>query len=350
MKKSRRSDFDSESDDESSIISSNLEALPKESLHQIRTLAGPQATLRSSLVSNSMREIMQTDSPALLCIFVFKLLSRLCPKTRNWEGGPNRAAYWWIGQRGIMQGSSNKPPLEVSKRPGGPIVDALCKQRGYQRRCLACMRGLADYVQQRWRRHLAQHAYTSTTDTMIVFERPEDARSDRWDPPFVGTDCWRTGCCVAVVLPANGEAAYVTLAHASSVYKDRKRCVLLSPTPYADLRKRTAPEYVNFFLNRGETNASIRYISLWNEDGSETIPPLEGFRLFGTQFARVSSAHAIPDCGGGIDEIPVRQFGLAELQLNVDLHAISVPYRPRSSKDIFDQLRPSGSLADAAGS
>ena len=90
-------------------------------------------------------------------------------------------------------------------------------------------------------------------------------------------------------------------------------------------------------------------MSLWQDDSAETIPPLDGFRLFGTQFARVSSANAIPDAGG-IDEIPVRQFGLAELQLNVDLHAISVPYRPRSSKDIFDQLRPSGSLADAAGS
>ena len=91
-------------------------------------------------------------------------------------------------------------------------------------------------------------------------------------------------------------------------------------------------------------------MSLWQDDSAETIPPLDGFRLFGTGFSRVSSADAIPDCGGGMDEVPVRQFGLAGLQLNVDLHAISVPYRPRSSKDIFDQLRPSGSLADAAGS
>ena len=132
-----------------------------------------------------------------------------------------------------------------------------------------------------------------------------------------------------MVVPANGEA-YVTLAHASSMYRERKRFVLLSPTPYADLSRRTAKEYVNFFLDRGATNASVRYMSLWQDDSAVTIPPLDGFRLFGTQFARNSSANAIPDAGGGIDEIPVRQFGLAELQLNVDLHAISVPYRPRS--------------------
>ena len=186
-----------------------------------------------------------------------------------------------------------------------------------------------EFVEQRWRRHLVQHAYRSTADAMIVFERPEDARSDRWDPPFRGTDCWRTGCCVAVVVPAN-DRAYVTLAHASSMYKKRKRFVLLSPTPYADISRRTAPEYVGFFLNRGETNSSVRYMSLWQDDSAETTPPLEGFSLFGTQFARNSSANAIPDAGGGIDEIPVRQFGLAELQLNVDLHAISVPYRARS--------------------
>ena len=176
---------------------------------------------------------------------------------------------------------------------------------------------------------MAQHAYRQTRETIIVFEGPEDARSDRWDPPFPGTDCWRTGCCVAVVVSVNG-ASYVTLAHASSMYKKRKRSGLLSPTPYADLSRRTAPEYVNFFLDRGATNASVRYMSLWQDDSAVTIPPLDGLRLFGTEFARVSSANAIPDAGGGIDEIPVRQFGLADLQRNVDLHANSVPYRPRS--------------------
>ena len=297
----------------------------------IRSLAGPHAGLRSSLASSGLQESMRAGSGAqLICLFVFKLLSRWSPETHTWDGSPNRAAYWWVGQRGVMRGPSHKPPAEVSKRPGDPRAHAFCARHGYPARCLACMEGLADYVEQRWRRHLAQHAHRSTTDTIIVFERPEDARSDRWDPPFHGTDCWRTGCCVAVVVPANDDRAYVTLAHASSMYKKRKRFVLLSPTPYADISRRTAPEYVGFFLNRGETNSSVRYMSLWQDDSAETTPPLEGFSLFGTQFARNSSANAIPDAGGGIDEIPVRQYGLAEQQLNVDLHAISVPYRPHS--------------------
>ena len=240
----------------------------------IHSLADARTKLQSSLASKGVKSVVVwPEQPDQICIFVFKLLSRRSPTTGEWEGSPNRAAYWWIGQRGIMRGPSNRPPAEVSKRPGGPQVDAFCTGAGYRERCLACMQGLADFVEQRWRRHLAHHAYRSTTDTMIVFERPEDARSDRWDPPFPGTDCWRTGCCVAVVVPANGEA-YVTLAHASSMYRERKRFVLLSPTPYADLSRRTAPEYVKFFLDRSETNSSVRYMSLWQDDCSETIPPL----------------------------------------------------------------------------
>ena len=330
MKKSQRILFDPDSSSmASSMVSSNLGALPRESLHQIRALAGGQATLRSSLASNNLREVMGTGSPQLLCLFVLKLLSRWSPETHAWEGSANRAAYWWAGQKGVIRGPSNKPPAEVSKRPGGPQVATFCMDESYNMRCLAFMRALVDYVASRWKAHLQRHAYRSESDIMIVFERPEDARSDRWDPRFYGNDCWRTGCCVAIVVPAHGRPE-VTLAHASSLHRERKRYVLLSPTPYSRLGRKTAREYVNFFLDRGQTNASVRYISLWQDDHAETMPPLKGFTLFGAEFSLVGSTDAIPDQGGGIEEVPVRQFALAQLQLNVDLHAISVPYRPRS--------------------
>ena len=132
-----------------------------------------------------------------------------------------------------------------------------------------------------------------------------------------------------VVWPSSfprGEA-YVTLAHASSLYVGLKRSVLLSPTPHAALTAETAPEYVEFFLDRGTANCSVRYISLWQgERGNDDLPPLTGFRFFGTEFTPFKSPN-IPISGS--EEAPVRQFALAELQLNVDLHAISVPYRRR---------------------
>ena len=139
-------------------------------------------------------------------------------------------------------------------------------------------------------------------------------------------DCWRTGCCVAVVVPPRGEA-YVTLAHASSLYVGLRRSVLLSPTQHGSaLTAEMAPDYVEFFLDRGTANCSIRYISLWQADSERPhdSPPLTGFRLFGTEFTPSKSPN-IPIRGS--DQAPVRQFALAELQLNVDLHAISVPYR-----------------------
>ena len=56
-------------------------------------------------------------------------------------------------------------------------------------------------------------------------------------------------------------------------------------------------------------------------------PPLMGFRLFGAEFTPVKSLNIQISRN---EEAPVRQFALAELQLNVDIHAISVPYRRRA--------------------
>ena len=134
---------------------------------------------------------------------------------------------------------------------------------------------------------------------------------------FPDNDCWRTGWCVAAVVPERGEA-YVTLAHASSLYVGRKRSVLLSPTPHGSaLTPETAPDYVEFFLDRGTANCSVRYISLWQLDSERRndSPPLTGFRL--TEFTPFKSPN-IPFSES--EEAPV-------LQLNVDLHAICVPYR-----------------------
>ena len=103
---------------------------------------------------------------------------------------------------------------------------------------------------------------------------------------FPDNDCWRTGWCVAAVVPERGEA-YVTLVHACSLYVGRKRSVLLSPTPHGSaLTAETAPDYVEFFLDRGTANCSVRYISLWQLDSERRndSPPLTGFRLFGTEF------------------------------------------------------------------
>ena len=143
---------------------------------------------------------------------------------------------------------------------------------------------------------------------------------------FPDNDCWRTGWCVAVVVPERGEA-YVTLAHASSLYVGLKRSVLLSPTPHGSaLTPETAPDYVEFFLDRGTANCSVRYISLWQADTERRhdSPPLTGHRPYDTQFTPVKFQN-IPISGS--EQAPVRQVALAELQLNVDRHAISVPYR-----------------------
>ena len=145
---------------------------------------------------------------------------------------------------------------------------------------------------------------------------------------FPDNDCWRTGWCVAAVVPERGEA-YVTLAHASSPYVRLKRSVLLSPTPHGSaLTPETAPDYVEFFLDRGTANCSVQYISLWRADSERRndSSPLTGFRL--TEFFTPVNSPNIPISGS--EEAPVRQFALAELQLNVDLHAISVPYRRRA--------------------
>ena len=65
-------------------------------------------------------------------------------------------------------------------------------------------------------------------------------------------------------------------------------------------------------------------------DGRNTVdPPLQDFRLFGAEFEAVNDNISIPDCVGMEEEVDMKQFARAELMLNVDLHAISVPFRPK---------------------
>ena len=315
---------------------SRLQSLPREVLTRIHKLSGPKSRSQSTLVSKDMQEsTLQTKhNDDLICLFVLKLLSRLSPATGNWEGSANRAAYWWVGRKGILRGPSNKPPEGVSKRPGGKEeVQKFCHGDRYPKRCLVFMIGLLNYVESRWRNHVARTGYKQVGDLYLLFERPEDAHVHRWEPEIAGTGCWRSGCCVSIEIPRNEEAA-VGLAHASSLYPGNKRQILLSPTPYADLDKETAPIYADYFLNRGRANCSIRYISLWQRrncsDGRNTPdPPLQDFRLFGTAFAPVHDNVSIPDAVGLDEEVPMKQFARAELMLNVDLHAISVPFRPK---------------------
>ena len=201
-------------------------------------------------------------------------------------------------------------------------------------RCLVFMLAVLDYVEQRWRNHVARTSFKQVGDVYVLFERPEDAHVHRWEPDIAGSGCWRSGCCVAIEIPRN-EVAAVTLAHASSLYPGNKRQILLSPTPYADLDKDNAAIYANFFLNRGRANCSVRYISLWQRRvcprrGRKIVdPPLQGFRLFGAEFGAVNDNVSIPDCVGMDEEVDMKQFARADLMLNVDLHAISVPFRPK---------------------
>ena len=192
------------------------------------------------------------------------------------------------------------------------------------------MQGICGYVEECWRRHLAKNNFTQRTPAFILLERPEDAHASRWEPDFDGTDCWRTGCCVAVCIPVRGKA-FVTLGHASSVYSGGKRELLVSPTPFAQLSKTTAEEYADFFLRRANANCSVRYISLWQRDRRRNgtplaTPPLHGLRIFGTKFAAVTEAQTVTDAVGYEEETQMRQFGRAELVLSVDLHAIAVPF------------------------
>ena len=315
---------------------SQLQSLPREVLTRIHKLSGPKSRTASTLVSKDMQEsTLQTKHDGdLICLFVLKLLSRLSPATRNWEGSANRAAYWWVGRRGVLSGQSNKPPDGVSKRPGGKKeVQKFCHGDRYPKRCLVFLIGLMDYVEKRWRNHVARTRYQQVSNIYVLFERPEDAHVRRWEPEIAGTGCWRSGCCVSIEIPRNEEAA-IGLAHASSLYPGNKRQVLLSPTPYADLDKDNAPIYADFFLNRGRANCSIRYISLWQRrispDGRKTVdPPLQDFRLFGAEFGAVHDNVSIPDAVGLDEEVPMKQFARAELLLNVDLHAISVPFRSK---------------------
>ena len=180
---------------------------------------------------------------------------------------------------------------------------------------------------------MARTGFKQVGDVYVLFERPENSHVHRWEPEIASSGCWRSGCCVAIEIPRN-EVAAITLAHASSLYRGNKRQVLLSPTPYADLDKETAPIYADFFLNRGRANCSIRYISLWQRRisprGRNTEdPPLEEFRLFGTEFAAVNDNVSIPDAVGLDEEVSMKQFARAELLWNVDLHAISVPFRSK---------------------
>ena len=298
-----------------------FDGLPVDASAHIDSFSDARSKLRTAITSADALRIAKTRSPVAgqICLLVFKLLARW--KAREWEGRPSRSpAYWWVGQNALLRGPSNRPPATVSeKADGSSQVDTVCMTDDYPALCVAFVQGLADYVAQRWQRHLQRsQAYGANSDTIVVFERPEDARSDRWEPPFPGNDCWRTGCCVAVVVPPRGEA-YVTLAHASSLYVGLRRSVLLSPTQHGSaLTAETAPEYVEFFLDRGTANCSVRYISLWQADSERPhdSPPLTGFRLFGTESTPSKSPN-----------MPVRQFALVELKLNVDLHAISVPYR-----------------------
>ena len=114
-----------------------------------------------------------------------------------------------------------------------------------------------------------------------------------------------------MVVPPGGEA-YVTLAHASSLYIGLRRSVLLSPTQHGSpLTAETAPEYVEFFLDRGTANCSVRYVSLWQADTKRRHDslPLTGFRLFGSEFTPVKFPN-IPISGS--EQAPVRQVALAE--------------------------------------
>ena len=337
-------DLDS-SDDESNSVNSDLaRLLPRDALAHIRLFSDPGSRLRSSLTSSALQEAMRekredasSASEPLVCLLVFKLGSRMSPKTGDWEGSSSRAAYWWVGRRAVLRGPSNKPPEGVSKKPGGPEVNNFCLGDGYPRRCLAFMQGLEEYVGERWRRHLArQPPFARAEAVFVLFERNEDAHfPDQWRPPFSDDDCLDTGCCAAVIVPWQGKA-FLTLAHASSIMLRNKRNGLLSTTPSAELSERTAPHYVDFFLKRGATNCSIRYISLWHQTKCSSgrmasIPPVSNFRLFGTEFAEIHAAETMPICDGPVraEEIQTRQFARADLKLNIDLHAISAPFRPK---------------------
>ena len=121
----RATDVDDQSDsDETTPISSvssgspeDLGRLPRETLLYIHSLADARTKLQSSLASKGIQsEVAWPEQPDQICLLVFKLLSRRSPTTGEWEGSANRAAYWWVGQRGVMRGPSHKPPAEVSKR------------------------------------------------------------------------------------------------------------------------------------------------------------------------------------------------------------------------------------------
>ena len=203
---------------------SRLQSLPREVLTRIHKLSGPKSRSQSTLVSKDMQDsTLQTKhNDDLICLFVLKLLSRLSPATGNWEGSANRAAYWWVGRKGILRGPSNKPPEGVSKRPGGKEeVQKFCHGDRYPKRCLVFMIGLLNYVESRWRNHVARTGYKQVGHVYLLFERPEDAHVHRWEPEIAGTGCWRSGCCVSIEIPWNEEAA-AGLAHASYLYPGHK--------------------------------------------------------------------------------------------------------------------------------
>ena len=161
-----------------------LQSLPREVLTRIHKLSGPKSRTASTLVSKDMQQsTLQTKhDDDLVCLFVLKLFARQSPATGNWEGSANRAAYWWVGRRGVLSGPSNKPPDGVSKRPGGKKeVQKFCHGDNYPKRCLLFLIGLMDYVEKQWRNHVARTGYKQSSDIYVLFERPEDAHVKRWD-------------------------------------------------------------------------------------------------------------------------------------------------------------------------
>lgn len=135
-------DLDESSDDSTAGAgtSQSLRAIPPDILTRIDHFTDPKTRLHSFLATKFMQDPVQTRSSSddLLCLFVLKLFARLDPKTNNWEGSPNRAAYWWIGRHAVLRGPSNNPPKGISRKPGDlEIVQRFCLNKGYTDRCLA---------------------------------------------------------------------------------------------------------------------------------------------------------------------------------------------------------------------
>ena len=302
---------------------SDLPGSPRDVLSHIRRLAGLRARTQTSQASRSMHDSMLADAgdagdEQRICLFVIKRLDK-------------RKSYWWVGRKGVMRGPSSSPPRGVSKSPGDALeVERFCLSSDYEKRCVAFMHAFCAYVEHTFRMHLQRNNDTQQTYCCVLFERPEDAHSSRWEPDFAGGECGRTGCCVAVIIPP-ARRAFVTLGHASSMYAAGRRRVLLAPTPLAKVFADTAPRYMEFFLDRGRASSSIAYMSLWQRAKKANgipflTPALPGLRMFGAQFAPVNDSETVPHAVGMEAELPMRQFGQASLKLRIDLHAISAPF------------------------